>query len=100
MRHFLVVLLAVFCSSGALAQGLVGMEKQILPMTKANWLAFRSLFELVTPDHVLFGSDYPFAPEPTMTGSIKALQEMGLDPDVLQGIERDNALKLFPQFGA
>jgi len=34
-----------------------------------------------------------------MTGSIKALQEMGLDPDVLQGIERDNALKLFPQFG-
>ena len=66
----------------------------------ANWLAFRSLFELVTPDHVLFGSDYPFAPEPTMTGSIKALQEMGLDPDVLQGIERDNALKLFPQFGA
>ena len=64
----------------------------------ANWLAFRSLFELVESDHVLFGSDYPFAPEATMTGSVKALCEMGLDPEVLQGIERDNALKLFPHF--
>ena len=65
----------------------------------ANWLAFRSLLELVTPDHVLFGSDYPFAPEPTMVGTIKGLIELGLEPDVLQGIERDNALALFPQFG-
>ena len=62
----------------------------------ANWLAFRSLFELVTPSHVLFGSDYPFAPEATMTGTVKALREMGLDDDVLRGIERENALILFP----
>lgn len=62
----------------------------------ANWLAFRSLFELVTPDHVLFGSDYPFAPEITMTQSVKALGEMGLSPEVLRGIERENALVLFP----
>jgi 6-methylsalicylate decarboxylase len=62
----------------------------------ANWLAFRSLFELVTPDHVLFGSDYPFAPEANMAQSVKALGEMGLAPDVLRGIERDNALVLFP----
>jgi predicted TIM-barrel fold metal-dependent hydrolase len=65
----------------------------------ANWLAFRCLFELVAADHVLFGSDYPFAPEATMTGSVKALQGMGLDPDVLKGIERDNALKLMPHLG-
>ena len=63
-----------------------------------NWLAFRSLMELVPPEHVLFGSDYPFAPEATMTGSIKALREMGLDANVLSGIERTHALKLFPQF--
>ena len=29
----------------------------------ANPHALRSLAELVGPDHVLFGSDYPFAPE-------------------------------------
>lgn len=64
----------------------------------ANWLAFRSLLELVEPEKVLFGSDYPFAPEPTLAGSVKALREMDLDPNVLAGIERNHALKLFPQF--
>ena len=62
----------------------------------ANWLAFRSLLELVTPDKVLFGSDYPFAPEATMTATVRGLIELGLDSDMLQGIERDNALALFP----
>ncbi len=62
----------------------------------ANWLAFRSLLELVTPDKVLFGSDYPFAPEATMTATVQGLIELGLDSDMLQGIERDNALALFP----
>ncbi len=62
----------------------------------ANWLAFRSLFELVAPNHVLFGSDYPFAPEATMTQTVRGLREMGLDADVLRGIERENALVLFP----
>ena len=62
----------------------------------ANWLAFRSLLELVTPDKILFGSDYPFAPEATMTATVQGLIELGLDSDMLQGIERDNALALFP----
>ena len=66
----------------------------------ANWLAFRSLLELVAPDKVLFGSDYPFAPEATMTATVKGLIELGLEPDVLRGIERNNALALFPRIGA
>ncbi len=61
-----------------------------------NRLAFASLLELVAADHVLFGSDYPFAPEATMTGSVKALQKLGLDGGTLRGIERDNALSLMP----
>lgn len=66
----------------------------------ANWLAFRSLLELVTPDKVLFGSDYPFAPEATMAATVKGLIGLGLEPDVLRGIERDNALALFPRMAA
>lgn len=62
----------------------------------ANRLAFASLLELVAADHVLFGSDYPFAPEATMAGSVKALRDMGLDAGVLRGIERGNALALMP----
>lgn len=63
----------------------------------ANWLAFRSLLELVTPDKVLFGSDYPFAPEATMAATVKGLIELGLEEDVLRSIERENALALFPR---
>jgi predicted TIM-barrel fold metal-dependent hydrolase len=61
----------------------------------ANELAFSALLKLVAPDQVLFGSDYPFAPETTMTATVKGLSELGLPADVLQAIERTNALKLF-----
>jgi hypothetical protein len=36
------LLLLVFGSERAAAQGLSGQEKQILPLIKANWLAFRN----------------------------------------------------------
>jgi predicted TIM-barrel fold metal-dependent hydrolase len=65
----------------------------------ANWFAFRSLLELVTTDKVLFGSDYPFAPEATLVATVKGLAEMNLGDDALRAIERENALALFPQFG-
>jgi 6-methylsalicylate decarboxylase len=60
----------------------------------ANKLAFSALLQLVAPDKVLFGSDYPFAPETTMVATIKGLANLGLTPDVLRAIERDNALRL------
>jgi 6-methylsalicylate decarboxylase len=63
----------------------------------ANAITFAALLKLVTPDHVLFGSDFPFAPEATMTATVKGLQEMGFSADVLRGIERDNALALLPK---
>ena len=66
----------------------------------ANRLAFASLLALVTPDKVLFGSDYPFAPEATMTATVEGLIGLGLEAEVLRGIERDNALALFPRIRA
>jgi predicted TIM-barrel fold metal-dependent hydrolase len=63
----------------------------------ANDITFASLLKLVAPDQVLFGSDYPFAPETPMTATVKVLQGLGLPADVLRGIERDNALKLLPK---
>lgn len=60
----------------------------------ANELAFSALLKLVAPEQVLFGSDYPFAPETTMTATVKGLSELGLPADVLQAIERTNALRL------
>ena len=67
----------------------------------ANKLAFSALLQLVAPDKVLFGSDYPFAPETTMVATIKGLADLGLAPDVLHAIERDNAVRLLqPRAGS
>lgn len=61
----------------------------------ANALAFSALTRLVAPEQILFGSDYPFAPEATMTATVKGLSDLKLSPEVLQAIERTNALRLF-----
>jgi 6-methylsalicylate decarboxylase len=60
----------------------------------ANQLAFSALLKLVASEQVLFGSDYPFAPEATMAATVKGLANLGLAPEVLHAIERGNALRL------
>jgi len=62
----------------------------------ANRYIFSALLQLIETDKILFGSDYPFAPEPTTTATVRGLGELGLAADVLAGIERDNALALMP----
>jgi hypothetical protein len=42
MRSIFCALFFVLGLGGVSAQGLTGMEKQILPMTKASWVAFRN----------------------------------------------------------
>lgn len=58
-----------------------------------------SLLQLVDIDHVLFGSDFPFAPAAVSTASVNALSRSELlDADQLRSVMRDNALRLFPRF--
>lgn len=60
--------------------------------------ALRSLQELVDPSHILFGSDYPFAPEAIGKLSIEGLRGYnGFDEKILRAVKRENALKLFPR---
>ena len=60
--------------------------------------ALRSLQELVDPSHILFGSDYPFAPEPITIATIKGINTYdGFDAQARAAIERNNALRLFPR---
>ncbi|HEV8337860.1 MAG TPA: amidohydrolase family protein [Candidatus Polarisedimenticolia bacterium] len=57
-----------------------------------------SLKELVDPSHILFGSDYPFAPEPLIESEIRGLVNYGgFDEPTRRAIERDNSLALFPR---
>jgi 6-methylsalicylate decarboxylase len=60
--------------------------------------ALRSLQELVDPSHILFGSDWPFAPEPITDATVKGLQAYdGFSEQDRAAIERGNALRLFPR---
>src|SRR5579883_1188097 len=62
----------------------------------ANPFAFRALMHLVPASQILFGSDYPFAPESTMVATVRGLAELELGAVDLHAIERDNALRLMP----
>ncbi len=57
------------------------------------------LKELVDPSHILFGSDFPFAPVPLVSLESKTLSEVDLWTEKEQyGINRGNALGLFPKY--
>lgn len=60
-----------------------------------NRYAFASLMEFADPQNILFGSDYPFAPEDTTTESIRALGSLGLSGEMHHAIARGNAERLF-----
>ena len=61
--------------------------------------ALAALRELVEPDHILFGSDLPFAPAMVTGMEVKALADLTvLAPAAKAGIDRAHALKLFPKY--
>lgn len=58
-----------------------------------------ALMAVADPQRILFGSDWPYAPETMTADSIASLNEPGLLTDIQRtGIERDNAFQLFPRF--
>jgi 6-methylsalicylate decarboxylase len=60
-----------------------------------------SLQELVDASRILFGSDYPFAPEMATDLVIRGLKRhAGFDEAARAMIERENALELFPHFAS
>jgi 6-methylsalicylate decarboxylase len=62
----------------------------------ANPHTLAALSSLIGPSHILFGSDYPFMPEPTTGETIDGLRAH-FDPSDLAAVERGNALRLLPR---
>jgi len=63
--------------------------------------ALPTLLAFAKPDHITFGSDWPYAP--TTAGKLFAAgleTYPGIDTDTRAAIERTNALALFPRLGA
>ncbi|WP_431949201.1 amidohydrolase family protein [Nocardia lijiangensis] len=66
----------------------------------ASAAALPSLLAFAEPGHVLYGSDWPFAPEPAVHYFDAGLDEYPhLDANARRSIERTNAATLFPRFG-
>lgn len=64
----------------------------------ASPYALPSLQALVDPSHILFGSDYPFMPEPAIADNVAGLADYkGFDQRAQWKIERKNGLALFPR---
>lgn len=60
--------------------------------------ALPTLLAFARPGHVLFGSDWPFAPAVAGQYFAHGL-DTGVDPDVLRAVNRTNAEALFPRLG-
>ncbi len=84
-------------------QGVLTYLKQLYYDTalSANPNALRSLQALVDASHILFGSDYPFAPEIITGFTVQGIQNYdGFGEQARKDIERDSALALFPRFSS
>ena len=64
----------------------------------ANEFALPALTVLASPDHILFGSDYPFMPAQTTAETVAGLADhAGWTAEDRTKIGRENALRLFPR---
>lgn len=61
--------------------------------------ALPTLLALARPGHVFFGSNWPFAPAPAGQYFAGGL-DTGVDPDLLQAVNRGNTEALFPRLTA
>lgn len=58
------------------------------------------LRQFAKPDHIMYGSDYPYGPSGMITALVDEFDGIPLDSDTAHAINRGNALKLFPRFNA
>jgi predicted TIM-barrel fold metal-dependent hydrolase len=68
----------------------------------ATPLTFNSLLQITDMSHLLFGTDYPFAPPPVIEGNTAAFGKLmdGLPEDQRRMVEYMNATTLFPRLQA
>lgn len=64
----------------------------------ANPFAFEPMRRLVPISNIMFGGDYPHAGEPTMTATLRGIEELGMDAQEVSAVKAGNAAILFPLF--
>mgnify|MGYP000863428189 FL=1 len=66
----------------------------------ASPAALPSLFEVADPEHITFGTDWPFAPRPAVRFITRELDRFSMPGWMRDGIDHGNALRLFPRIRA
>jgi len=87
--------------SGNIPRGTIAYLKSLYYDTalSATEYALPCLRQLADPGHILFGSDFPFAPRHLTAETIRGLEKHGgFDAAARRAVERDNAARLFPRF--
>ena len=56
-----------------------------------------AMMKLANPDHIMFGTDYPFEP---MESTVNEIPGLGISKEQWKAIDRGNAEKLLPRFKA
>lgn len=68
----------------------------------ATLLTLSALLQVTSLSHILFGTDYTFAPPPTIAGNTVAVGQLmdSLPPAQRRMVEYENAAELFPRLTA
>jgi predicted TIM-barrel fold metal-dependent hydrolase len=66
----------------------------------ANPITLQALLTLAKPGHVMFGTDFPNAPTPSIEYFTKNLGEFGMDEKTRKEVYYEGALELFPRLKA
>ena len=94
--------------AGAMLDRRRAVERRLAPMRRfyfdialsSTASALPSLLAFADPARVLYGSDFPFAPSPAVRFMRQEYDDFPLQPTVRAGIDRANALALFPRLAA
>jgi predicted TIM-barrel fold metal-dependent hydrolase len=62
--------------------------------------ALPSLLAFTTPDHVTFGSDWPYAPATAVAGMTRMYESFAIDETAREQIDRGTAAGLFPRMAS
>ncbi|KAI0409142.1 hypothetical protein F4802DRAFT_545578 [Xylaria palmicola] len=63
-----------------------------------NPLTMDLLLKFARPGHVLYGSDFPYAPKKTVDAHVGMLDQYVMEPEVAHSVSRGAAEALFPRF--
>ena len=82
-------------------------QEQVFDLLRRFWYdnalspgrqTFGCLENVAAPDRIVFGTDWPFANARVTAAAMQTYEALELSPAQRQAIDRDNALRLFPQF--